>query len=85
MGSFVDYISLMYDEVHSPTRTIQANGYLSSPFPIRSGVAQGCPLPQSRPCFSFLLVAQALKYAVDMRDGVQGIQVGDYFYKLRFL
>ena len=81
MGSFVDYISLMYDEVHSPTRTIQANGYLSSPFPIRSGVAQGCPLSP----LLFLLVAQALKYAVDMRDGVQGIQVGDYFYKLRFL
>ena len=81
MESFVDYISLMYDEVHSPTRTIQANGYLSSPFPIRSGVAQGCPLSP----LLFLLVAQALKYAVDMRDGVQGIQVGDYFYKLRFL
>ena len=81
MGSFVDYISLMYDEVHSPTRTIQANGYLSSPFPIRSGVAQGCPLSP----LLFLLVAQALKYAVDMRDGVQGIQVGDYFYKLRLL
>ena len=81
MGSFVDYISLMYDEVHSPTRTIQANGYLSSPFPIRSGVAQGCPLSP----LLFLLVAHALKYAVDMRDGVQGIQVGDYFYKLRLL
>ena len=81
MESFVDYISLMCDEVHSPTRTIQANGYLSSPFPIRSGVAQGCPLSP----LLFLLVAQALKYAVDMRDGVQGIQVGDYFYKLRLL
>ena len=81
MGSFVDYISLMYDEVHSPTRTIQANGYLSSPFPIGSGVAQGCPLSP----LLFWLVAQALKYAVDMRDGVQGIQVGDYFYKLRLL
>ena len=56
MESFVDYISLMCDEVHSPTRTIQANGYLSSPFPIRSGVAQGCPLSP----LLFLLVAQAL-------------------------
>ena len=53
MGSFVDYIKLMYNVDNPPERRISANGYLSNSFQIKSGVAQGCPLSP----LLFLLVA----------------------------
>ena len=41
---FVEAIKLMYNTENAPKRRIYANGYYSDWFPIKSGVAQGCPL-----------------------------------------
>ena len=45
---FTNMVSMMYTETHDqrhmPKRRVYANGYYSEWFPIKSGVAQGCPL-----------------------------------------
>ena len=48
------------------------NGYLSEWFPIKSGVAQGCPLSP----LLFLVVAEALKSSLEMEPGLKGIKIG---------
>ena len=37
-------VGLMYNEQAPPQRRMYVNGHYSEPFPLRSGVAQGCPL-----------------------------------------
>ena len=54
------------------------NGYYSEWFPIRSGVAQGCPLSP----LLFLVVAEAMKIAIDMEKGIKGINIRGHRYKL---
>ena len=75
---FVDAVKLMYDVDRPPKRRIYANGYYSHWFPIKSGVAQGCPLSP----LLFLVVGQALKIAIDKADGVKGIDIKGNTYKL---
>ena len=75
---FVDAVKLMYDVDRPPKRRIYANGYYSQWFPIKSGVAQGCPLSP----LLFLVVGQALKIAIDKADGVKGIEIKGILYKL---
>ena len=41
---FRQWVNLAYNHDAPPTRRMSANGYLSKPFPLASGVAQGCPL-----------------------------------------
>eukprot|EP00966_Prymnesium_polylepis_P024937 575038-Prymnesium_polylepis.1 len=41
---FRKWVGMMYDETSPPKRRMYINGYYSEWFPIRSGVAQGCPL-----------------------------------------
>ena len=53
---FRSMVKLMYNVDNPPMRRIYANGYYSGWFPIKSGVAQGCPLSP----LLFLLVACAL-------------------------
>ena len=54
------------------------NGYYSEWFPIRSGVAQGCPLSP----LLFLVVAEAMKVAIDLEKGIKGIEIRGHRYKL---
>ena len=66
---FIEAVKMMYDTEAPPQRRIYANGYYSKWFPIRSGVAQGCPLSP----LLFLIVGQALKISLDMQPG-QGLK-----------
>jgi hypothetical protein len=84
---FQKYINLMYNVESPPQRRIYANGYYSDWFPIKSGVAQGCPLSP----LLFLLIAEGLNVALDnetrRKNGkkvkaISGIKVGDKRYKL---
>ena len=68
----------MYNEEKSPRRRMYVNGYYSEWFPIRSGVAQGCPLSP----LLFLVVAEAMKVAIDMEKGIKGIEIRGHRYKL---
>ena len=56
LGDFRDYFRLAYSSDNAPTRRVHANGYLSRPFPIKPGVAQGCPLSP----LLFLLVTEVI-------------------------
>ena len=76
--NFVQSVKLMYDANNPPTRRIYANGYYSDWFPIKSGVAQGCPLSP----LLFLVVAEGLKISLDMERGFKGIKIGGKYYKL---
>ena len=69
---FRQTIKLMYDAQRPPQRRIYANGYYSDWFGIKSGVAQGCPVSP----LLFLIVAQALRVAIEM-EGVKGITIGE--------
>ena len=71
--NFVSWVSMMYNEDNAPKRRMYVNGYYSHWFRIQSGVAQGCPLSP----LLFLLVAEALKLALEDNDNITGIQVGD--------
>ena len=68
----------MYDNNKAPRRRIYVNGYYSDWFEIHSGVAQGCPLSP----LLFLIVAEALKIALEMQKGFKGITIGDVVNKI---
>ena len=56
MHPFRRWVNLAYNHGAPPTRRIHANGYLSEPFALASGVAQGCPLsPLLFICFTEVL------------------------------
>ena len=70
---FRQTVGMMYNVDNAPQRRIYANGFYSKWFPIKSGVAQGCPLSP----LLLLLVAQALKVATVQSESFRGIQIGD--------
>ena len=76
--NFRKQVGMMYNELAPPKRRIYANGYLSEWFPVKSGVAQGCPLSP----LLFLFVAEALKMTIEADKKIQGIKVGDKTYLL---
>ena len=75
---FIGYVNLMYGVNAPPKRRIYANGYYSKWFPIKSGVAQGCPLSP----LLFLIVGQAIKISFDLETQLKGIEINENFYKL---
>jgi hypothetical protein len=77
-SKFRHAVGLMYNVQSPPTRRIYVNGHYSESFPLRSGVAQGCPLSP----LLFLIVAEALREAIEMEPLVEGIKVGKTRVKL---
>ena len=71
--NFRKLVGLLYNENNTPKRRVYTNGYYSKPFPIQSGVAQGCPLSP----LLFTLVAEALKRTIEANPNVKGIKIGD--------
>jgi hypothetical protein len=69
---------MMYNEEKAPRRRMYVNGYYSEWFPILSGVAQGCSLSP----LLFLVVAEAMKVAIDLEKGLKGIEIRGRRYKL---
>ena len=75
---FCRLVGSMYNTDKPPRRRVFANGYYSEWFPIKSGVAQGCPLSP----LLFLIVAEGLKISLDMEHKFKGIRIGGKYYKL---
>eukprot|EP00966_Prymnesium_polylepis_P142903 3299273-Prymnesium_polylepis.2 len=75
---FRKWVGMMYDPNNAPKRRMYVNGYYSEWSTIKSGVAQGCPLSP----LLFLVVAQALKFAIYSEKRLHGIKVGSKSYKL---
>jgi hypothetical protein len=75
---FQKWVGMMYNEEKAPRRKMYVNGYYSEWFPILSGVAQGCPLSP----LLFLIVAEAMKEAIDLEKGLKGIVIRGRRYKL---
>ena len=69
--SFIRYIRLMYSTDNPPTRQLYVNGYLSQPFNIGGGVAQGCPLSP----LLFLLITEPLTRMFQNNEYLQGVTV----------
>jgi hypothetical protein len=71
------WIGRLYNLETPPMRVIKANGTRSEPFPIRSGVAQGCVCSP----ILFLFVAEALTRMVESESeeepGICGIWIGE--------
>ena len=70
------WISIIYSEHDPMRRRVLVNGQLSREFPIRAGVAQGCPLSP----LLFLFVAEALSRQVTADSNLQGITLGSKTY-----
>eukprot|EP00966_Prymnesium_polylepis_P079170 1834888-Prymnesium_polylepis.1 len=68
---FIRYIRLMYSTENPTTRQLCLNGYLSQPFCIGAGVAQGCPLSPLR----FLLITEPLNRMFQNNEHLQGVTV----------
>ena len=58
----------------APRRRGFANGYYSEYFPLKSGVAQGCPLGP----LIFVLIAEMLKISTVQEKGFKGITMHRY-------
>ena len=70
---FRKLVGMLYNENNTPKRRVYTNGYYSQPFPIQSGVAQGCPLSP----LLFTLVAEALKRTIENDPNIKGIKIGN--------
>ena len=75
---FRKWVGMMYDTNNAPQRRMYVNGYHSEWFTIKSGVAQGCQLSP----LLFLIVAQALKFAIHSEKKLKGIKIGSKSYKI---
>ena len=76
--AFTAWVNLAYSDTTPPTRRVYANGYLGPSFPIRSGVAQGCPLSP----LLFLVMAEALTRLINKNPHIKGIQIDDTAHKI---
>jgi len=72
------WLKVLYNTDAPPQRCIKSNGSRSDPFPILSGVPQGCPASP----IIFLLVAEALARAIVQDPKIKGIQIAGKEYKL---
>lgn len=65
---FRQWVHVMYNKDHPPTRRVKANGMRGERFPILSGTPQGCPASP----LIFLLVAEALTRLVEGDRKIEG-------------
>ncbi|KAJ1167540.1 hypothetical protein NDU88_007931 [Pleurodeles waltl] len=63
---FCNYVRIMYTDIFS---SVMVNGWKTDPFPIRSGVRQGCPLSPSL----FVLVIELLAEYIRKNPNIRGI------------
>ncbi|KAJ1169370.1 hypothetical protein NDU88_001263 [Pleurodeles waltl] len=63
---FCNYVRIMYTDIFS---SVMVNGWKTDPFPIRSGVRQGCPLSPSL----FALVIELLAEYIRKNPNIRGI------------
>ncbi|KAJ1125470.1 hypothetical protein NDU88_003902 [Pleurodeles waltl] len=63
---FCNYVRIMYTDIFS---SVMVNGWKTDPFPIRSGVRQGCPLSPSL----FVLVIELVAEYIRKNPSIRGI------------
>ena len=74
-GTYLNIIKAIYDK---PTANIILNGEKLKPFPLRSGMRQGCPLSP----LLFNIVLEVLATAIREEKDINGIQIGKEEVKL---
>ena len=78
LTDFRPYFHMAYSPNNPPTRQVNVNGYLSDSFPLRSGVAQGCPLSP----LLFLLVTEVLSRLIMTDEEYSGVVVNGVHHKI---
>jgi hypothetical protein len=74
-GMYLNIIKAIYDK---PTANIILNGEKLKPFPLKSGMRQGCPLSP----FLFNIALEFLARAIRQEEGIKGIQIGKEAVKI---
>ena len=74
-GTYLNIIKVIYDKA---TANIVLNGEKLKPFPLRSGIRQGCPLSP----LLFNIVLEVLATAIREEKEIKGIQIGKEEVKL---
>jgi hypothetical protein len=74
-GKYLNIVKAIYDK---PTANIILNGEKLKPFPLKSGMRQGCPLSP----FLFNIVLEFLARAIRQEDEIKGIQIGKEICKI---
>ena len=75
---FINFINLAYSEDNPPTRQMYVNGYLSRPFPLGAGIAQGCPISP----LLFLVIAEPLSRLINTNVNIEGVVINGVSHKL---
>jgi hypothetical protein len=74
-GKYLNIIKATYDK---PTGNIILNGEKLKPFPLKSGMKQGCPLSP----LLFCIVLEFLARAIRQEEEIKGIQIGKETVKI---
>jgi hypothetical protein len=74
-GMYLNIVKAIYDK---PTANIILNGEKLKPFPLKSGMRQGCPLSP----LLFNIVLEFLARAIRQEEGIKGIQIGKETVKI---
>jgi hypothetical protein len=74
-GKYLNIVKVIYDK---PTANIILNGKKLKPFPLKSGMIQGCPLSP----LLFNIVLEFLAKAIRQEEGIKEIQIGKETVKI---
>jgi hypothetical protein len=74
-GMYLNIVKVMYDK---PTANVILNGEKLKPFPLKSGMRQGCPLSPHL----FNIVLEFLARAIRQEEEIKGIQIGKETVKI---
>jgi hypothetical protein len=74
-GKYLNIVKAIYDK---PTANIILNGEKLKPFPLKSGMRQGCPLSP----LLFNIVLEFLARAIRQEEKIKGIQIGKEIVKI---
>jgi hypothetical protein len=75
IGMYLNIIKAIYDK---PTANIILNGEKLKPFPLKSGMRQGCLLSP----LLFNIVLEFLAMAIRQEEEIKGIQIGKEVFKI---
>jgi hypothetical protein len=76
-GMYLNIIKAIYDK---PTANILLNGEKLKPFPLKSGMRQGCPLSP----FLFNIILEFLARPIRQEEEIKGIEIGKETVKISF-
>jgi hypothetical protein len=74
-GMYLNIIKAIYEK---PTANIILNGEKLKPFPLKSGMRQGCPLSP----LLFNIILEFLARAIKQEEEIKGIQIGKETVKI---